>query len=114
MNKYAYRNKLAVVTGVSFEIGKAYAKELAAQACHAILVARSKDKLDAMEREINVITACRLMHSLAICPKRMPRVNWPNKYPNWACRSIFSSTTQALAHVDVYMSEICFDYKSQR
>ncbi|MET3941901.1 short-subunit dehydrogenase [Paenibacillus sp. PvP094] len=53
MNKYAYRNKLAVVTVVSFGIGKAYAKELAAQACHAILAARSKDKLDAMEREIN-------------------------------------------------------------
>ncbi|MFK0523981.1 hypothetical protein ACINKY_17415 [Paenibacillus illinoisensis] len=69
MNKYAYRNKLAVVTGVSFRIGKAYAKELAAQACHAIL---------------------------------------------WACRSIFSSTTQALAHMAVYMSEICFDHKSQK
>lgn len=37
-------------------------------------------------------TAYRLMRSLAICPKRMPRVNWPNKYPNWACRSIFSSS----------------------
>lgn len=53
MNKYTYRNKLAVVTGASSGIGKAYAKELAARGCHVVLAARSKDKLDAMVREIN-------------------------------------------------------------
>lgn len=53
MNKYIYRNKLAVVTGASSGIGKAYAKELAARGCHVVLAARSKDKLDAMAREIN-------------------------------------------------------------
>lgn len=53
MNKYIYRNKLAVVTGASSGIGKVYAKELAARGCHVVLAARSKDKLDAMAREIN-------------------------------------------------------------
>ncbi|RUS46455.1 SDR family oxidoreductase [Cohnella sp. AR92] len=53
MNKYAYRNKLAVVTGASSGIGKAYAKELAARGCHVVLAARSKDKLDALSGEIN-------------------------------------------------------------
>ncbi|MHA6531663.1 SDR family NAD(P)-dependent oxidoreductase [Paenibacillus sp. BAC0078] len=48
MKKYAYRNKLAVVTGASSGIGKVYAQELAARGCHVVLVARSKDKLDAM------------------------------------------------------------------
>ncbi|WP_367398267.1 SDR family NAD(P)-dependent oxidoreductase [Paenibacillus lautus] len=97
MNKYTYRNKLAVVTGASSGIGKAYANELAAQGCHVVLAARSKDKLDSMAREINRSMAYRLMHWLAICPKRTPRANWPNKFPNWACPWIFSSTTQASA-----------------
>ncbi|WP_194544161.1 SDR family NAD(P)-dependent oxidoreductase [Paenibacillus sp. JZ16] len=53
MNRYTYRNKLAVVTGASSGIGKAYANELAAQGCHVVLAARSKDKLDSMAKEIN-------------------------------------------------------------
>ncbi|MGG6310525.1 SDR family NAD(P)-dependent oxidoreductase [Paenibacillus macerans] len=53
MNKYAYRNKLAVVTGASSGIGRAYAKELAARGCHVVLAARSKDKLNALAEEIN-------------------------------------------------------------
>lgn len=52
MNKYEYRNKVAVVTGASSGIGRTYAKELAARGCHMVLVARSKDKLNAMAEEI--------------------------------------------------------------
>lgn len=91
MNKYTYRNKLAVVTGASSGIGKAYANELAAQGCHVVLAARSKDKLDSMAREINrqygvqaYALACDL--SKANAPRQLP-----NKFLNWACPWIFSS-----------------------
>ncbi|MEF2966591.1 SDR family oxidoreductase [Paenibacillus sp. M1] len=53
MNKYVYRNKLALVTGASSGIGKVYAKELAKRGCHVVLAARSKDKLDVLAGEIN-------------------------------------------------------------
>ncbi|MBB6634230.1 SDR family NAD(P)-dependent oxidoreductase [Cohnella thailandensis] len=53
MNKYIYKNKLALVTGASSGIGKAYAKELASRGCHVVLAARSKDKLDVLARDIN-------------------------------------------------------------
>ena len=52
MKMYVYQNKLAVVTGASSGIGKAYAKELAARGCHVVLVARSNDKLVALAGEI--------------------------------------------------------------
>ncbi|GAA0369955.1 SDR family NAD(P)-dependent oxidoreductase [Bacillus horti] len=52
MNQYQYQGKLAVVTGASSGIGKAYAIELAARGCHIVLVARSKDKLEALADEI--------------------------------------------------------------
>lgn len=53
MEKYEYRNKLAVITGASSGIGKVYAQQLASRGCHVVLVARSKDKLEAIAREIN-------------------------------------------------------------
>lgn len=52
MNKYNYRNKVAVVTGASSGIGEVYARKLAAQGCHVVLAARSKNKLDAMVEEL--------------------------------------------------------------
>ncbi|XID90395.1 SDR family NAD(P)-dependent oxidoreductase [Paenibacillaceae bacterium WGS1546] len=52
MNPYQYQGKLAVVTGASSGIGEAYARELAARGCHVVLVARSKDKLEALAGEI--------------------------------------------------------------
>ncbi|SEU09238.1 SDR family oxidoreductase [Paenibacillus sp. NFR01] len=52
MKSYHYRGKLAVVTGASSGIGEAYAKELAAQGCHVVLAARSKEKLEALAQEI--------------------------------------------------------------
>lgn len=74
MNKYVYRNKLAVVTGASSGIGKAYAKELAARGCHVVLATRSKDKLNAMAGEINrqygvkaYVLACDLSKANAPC-----------------------------------------------
>lgn len=52
MKSYHYQGKLAVITGASSGIGEAYAKELAARGCHVVLVARSKEKLDGLAREI--------------------------------------------------------------
>ncbi|GBF72370.1 putative NAD(P)-dependent oxidoreductase [Paenibacillus sp. 598K] len=52
MKSYHYQGKLAVVTGASSGIGEAYARELAARGCHVILVARSKEKLEALAGEI--------------------------------------------------------------
>ncbi|MFC4102378.1 SDR family NAD(P)-dependent oxidoreductase [Paenibacillus xanthanilyticus] len=52
MNAYAYQNKLAIVTGASSGIGKAYAIELAARGCHVVLAARSIDKLETLALEI--------------------------------------------------------------
>jgi short-subunit dehydrogenase len=52
MKSYHYQGKLAVVTGASSGIGEAYAKELAARGCHVVLVARSKEKLEALAGEI--------------------------------------------------------------
>lgn len=53
MNKYDYRNKLAVVTGASSGIGEAYAQALAARGCHVVLAARSKDKLTALAEDLS-------------------------------------------------------------
>ena len=47
-----YFGKFALVTGASAGIGKVFATELAARGCHVILVARSKQKLDALALEI--------------------------------------------------------------
>ncbi|MBW4839739.1 MAG: SDR family oxidoreductase [Paenibacillaceae bacterium] len=52
MKKYEYSNKLALITGASSGIGKVYAKQLAARGSHVVLVARSKDKLEALAGDI--------------------------------------------------------------
>jgi uncharacterized protein len=53
LNKYDYKNKVAIVTGASSGIGEVYARKLAAQGSHVVLVARSKNKLDALAKEIH-------------------------------------------------------------
>jgi short-subunit dehydrogenase len=48
----SFANQVVVVTGASSGIGWALAKELAAQQCRVGLIARRKDKLDALAAEI--------------------------------------------------------------
>ncbi|CAJ1316836.1 SDR family NAD(P)-dependent oxidoreductase [Paenibacillus nuruki] len=47
-----YKGKVALVTGASSGIGEAYARELAARGSHVIVVARSKDKLETLAKEL--------------------------------------------------------------
>jgi len=47
-----YKDKVALVTGASTGIGKVFATELAAKGCHVILVARSKQKLEELAKEL--------------------------------------------------------------
>jgi short-subunit dehydrogenase len=47
-----YKNKTAVVTGASAGLGVEYAKELASRGCNLVLVARRKDRLDALGAQI--------------------------------------------------------------
>ena len=48
-----YKGKVALITGASTGIGKAYATELAAKGSHVIVVARSKDKLEALAKDLS-------------------------------------------------------------
>ena len=47
-----FENKVALVTGASYGIGFAIAKELASRGAHLILTARSVEKLEALAEEI--------------------------------------------------------------
>jgi len=49
---FDYKGKVALVTGASSGIGKAYAEELASKGCHVILTARSKEKLDILAEKL--------------------------------------------------------------
>jgi short-subunit dehydrogenase len=48
---FAYSGKTALVTGASSGIGEAFVKELSSRGANLILVARSKEKLDALAEE---------------------------------------------------------------
>ena len=47
-----FENKVALVTGASYGIGLAIAKELASRGAHLILAARSGEKLEALASSI--------------------------------------------------------------
>ena len=56
-----FKEKVAIVTGASSGIGRALARGFAEQGAHVALVARSKDRLRALERELAALPGQRLV-----------------------------------------------------